>query len=72
MNNRPTIENIRDEALKDSGVKSEYDALSPKYEQERQRLLHERLDAALEDVKAGNVIDGREVMDNLRKKYFSD
>ena len=37
----------------------------------REQLLHQRLDQALEDVKAGRVRDGMEVNVELRKKYFN-
>jgi PHD/YefM family antitoxin component YafN of YafNO toxin-antitoxin module len=37
----------------------------------REQLLHQRLDQALEDVKAGRVRDGMEVHAELRKEYFN-
>jgi division protein CdvB (Snf7/Vps24/ESCRT-III family) len=37
----------------------------------REQLLHQRLDQALEDVKAGRVRDGMEVHAELRKKHFN-
>ena len=36
----------------------------------REELLHRRLDKALEDAKAGRVVDGPEFMESLRKQYF--
>ena len=36
----------------------------------REQLLHQRLDQALADVKAGRVVDGPEFMESLRQQYF--
>lgn len=36
----------------------------------RDELLHQRLDQALEDVKANRVVDGPEFMESIKKKYF--
>ena len=38
MNNRPTFNDMRDKALKDSSVKVEYDALSPSFQMKRQMI----------------------------------
>ena len=36
----------------------------------REELLHQRLDKALQEVKAGRVADGTEFMESIRKQYF--
>ena len=38
MDNRPTFNDMRDKALKDSSVKVEYDALSPSFQMKRQMI----------------------------------
>ena len=36
----------------------------------REELLHQRLDKALQEVKAGRVADGPEFMESIRKQHF--
>jgi prevent-host-death family protein len=43
----------------------------PEYQQFKQQQLHKKIDEGLQAIKEGRVIDGQEVMERLRKKFFS-